>query len=74
MKKRILLLCILTILFSTGMEGCPDPENYVVLTVQGDVSVSLMDEDCEHSESGNANNIEVLIEVMDHRQSRWLVL
>jgi len=35
MKKRVLLLCILTILFSAGMEGCPDldPMNYVVFTV-----------------------------------------
>ena len=41
MKKRVLLLCILTILFSTGMEGCPalDPMNYVVFTVNATYKV-----------------------------------
>ena len=47
MKKRILLLCILTIFFSTGMEGCPelDPINYVEFTVTANIQVFFVDTD-----------------------------
>ena len=45
MKKRILLLFILTILFSTGMEGCPelDPMNYVEFTLTTNVNLHYTD-------------------------------
>jgi len=45
MKKRILLLCLLTILFSTGMAGCPalDPMNYVEFTLTTNVNLHYTD-------------------------------
>lgn len=45
MKKRILLLCILTMLFSTGMEGCPDldPIEYVDFTLTTTVKVQFIE-------------------------------
>ena len=66
MKKRILLLCILTILFSTGMEGCPDldPMNYVVFTVNAIVDLEAMNEDCSTSVYRSADNVEILIEIV----------